>query len=268
MEQFDRNSASSGRRRRPAMAAAAAVLLVGGVAFAAGGGIEKLKSLFVTVEIDGEPVALELTPVADGAYEGQMTREMEDGRQANIHVRRFESQGDADEKSMEVRVNVGGDDGIETEDVEKIVRKRVSQTDLRSYALEDLDGAEPIFEREREDGSYFELFMLPQESGQFDLVTVDTDSAGESTVRLLGSPRLPGDVTADPVVTEDADGTLTLSWDEGDGRVIEIKLRTAELPRDAEGRRQAMIRGPGSIRIGGDDAHELEIRVAEPQDGE
>ncbi len=57
MQKFDTNRASRGLGRRGTLLAALAILTVGSVGFAAAGGIGMVQGWFITVEVNGEPVA-------------------------------------------------------------------------------------------------------------------------------------------------------------------------------------------------------------------
>lgn len=107
MKEYTKTTASRSFMHRPAIAAALGFLVLGGGAFAAGGGIEYIKSLFVTVEIDGQSTQIELQPIGDNQYEGTLETQTQDGRDAHVVVRRLE--GDPNEKRMSVNVNLTGD---------------------------------------------------------------------------------------------------------------------------------------------------------------
>lgn len=62
MKDFNTNSASR-FSRRTTLAATLAVVLLGTVGFAAAGGVQMVQSWFVTLEINGQPVDVELVPI-------------------------------------------------------------------------------------------------------------------------------------------------------------------------------------------------------------
>lgn len=242
MQEFDRNRSSSRVARHPVWAAAIAILVLGGGAFAAGGGIDMIKSLFVTVEVAGEQLHVELQPVGDNTYEGSLETQTADGRQANIHVRRQE-QGD-DRKEMYVNVNVS-DDGSEQQEVSEVKMQRMMPGDLgpaadQTYTVEDLGDAEPVHTWTSTAGDARGIYLIPEEAeARVRIFSVTTPAEGDATVRML--TRLPaGDEwLATPTVSVDDKDVITLTWESGDGeekqrRVIKLVDRVSKDPADLQ----------------------------------
>ena len=70
MRAFEDKGSTSKIRRHPLLAACLAVLLLGSLGFAAGGGIEMVRSWFVTIEVNGEVIGpLEVVPDENGNAE-------------------------------------------------------------------------------------------------------------------------------------------------------------------------------------------------------
>ena len=70
MRAFENRGSTSKIRRHPLLAACLAVLLLGSLGFAAGGGIELVRSWFVTIEVNGEVIdSLEVVPDENGNAE-------------------------------------------------------------------------------------------------------------------------------------------------------------------------------------------------------
>lgn len=78
MREFNANRSENHHRRRLILAAALAFVLLGGAGFAAAGGIEMVKSWFITIEVDGKPIAVE-------EFNGNITVE-EDGEITTVTV--------------------------------------------------------------------------------------------------------------------------------------------------------------------------------------
>ena len=70
MRAFENRGSASKIRRHPLLAACLAVLVLGSLGFAAAGGIEMVRSWFVTIEVDGEVIGpLEVVPDENGNAE-------------------------------------------------------------------------------------------------------------------------------------------------------------------------------------------------------
>lgn len=224
MKEFDQASVARRFAHRPAVAAALAILVLGGGAFAASGGIQYIKSLFVTVEVDGQKMDVELQPVGDGTHEGELTTTLGDGRDAHIQVRKTENE-DAGEHEMRVQVNL--DDGkTMTEDV-NVSKRRVNVGGLTNATIEDLGDAEPIHEWTSAKGQARALYLIEDEAGENLIVfTTVFDESGETNVKRLAT--LPGErFKGTPKVTVDDNGLISMKWtsgEAGDENVQQIKL--------------------------------------------
>ncbi len=239
MQQFNRNEPGRAFVRRPSWALALGILFVGGVTFAAAGGIEKIRSLFVTVEVDGEGMQVELQPVSEDTYEGTLETETQDGRQASIQVSKTQSAEEGD--SMQVHVNVTGD-GAEDEQVEHICRQRQVIKEPQVIDAAELDGLEPIHEWTDAEGNDRALYKIDRE-GQSDLVIATTLDDGSIAAHLVAPLPVAIEIPADPVASVDEDGTLSLTWDDGAGeeRVIKLRLNSEAPAADAEGKVQVKV---------------------------
>jgi hypothetical protein len=70
MRAFDNRGSVSRIRRHPLLAACLAVLVLGSLGFAAAGGIEMVRSWFVTIEVNGEVIgSMEVVPDENGNAE-------------------------------------------------------------------------------------------------------------------------------------------------------------------------------------------------------
>jgi hypothetical protein len=232
MNQFSTQQSSTSARRRIGPVVALAVVLVGGGAFAAAGGIDMIRSLFVTVELQGQPVQLELQPVAENTYEGSMTTQLEDGRNADIHVVRTDP--DENSRQMEVRVAVSGEDG--EGDGERQVTQEVHHKKMKvgrpdpnaTFTLNDLGGTEPIHTWTNEQGEAKAVYTVNNaEKGLLEIYSTLGKADGSTVVKQLA--QLPADVfEGTPEVTVADNGDLRLVWDSGEGEQgnrREIRLR-------------------------------------------
>lgn len=224
MKEFDKTTVSRRFAHRPAVAAALGILVLGGGAFAAGGGIDYIKSLFVTVEIDGQQVDVELQPVGDGTHEGELVTTLADGRDAHVQVRKTEN-ADAGEHEMRVQVNL--DDGDQmTEDV-NVSRRRVSTDGPIAATIEDLGDAEPVHEWTDANGSDRALYLIENESGEnLNVFSTTTDEAGATSVKRLATLPAEG-FEGTPEVSVDDSGLISIKWTSGEAgneQVRQIKL--------------------------------------------
>jgi len=224
MKEFDQTTVSRRFAHRPAMAAALGILVLGGGAFAAGGGIQYIKSLFVTVEIDGQQVDVELQPQADGSHEGELTTTLADGRDAHVQVRKTEN-ADAGEHEMRVEVNL--DDGDQkTQDV-NVSKRRVNVGGPTNGTIEDLGDAEPVHEWTSAQGVDRALYLITDEAGEnLNVFTTTTDEAGAIAVKRLAT--LPAErFEGTPEVSVDDNGLISIKWSSGEAgneNVRQIKL--------------------------------------------
>lgn len=237
MQEFSKNRTSRFVARRPALVAACAVLLVGGGTFAAAGGIDLIKSLFVTVDINGEPVQLELQPVGDNTYEGALDTEMADGRQAKIRVKRVEN--GPTELKTHVNVNLSDEESITENDSRMEIRKGFNMgTDPgETFTMDDVGDAQPVHEWTNAAGQGRSLYLIETDDGKVSAFSVTTTADGTAVVRRLA--QLPAEAGFDtaPEVNVDEKDMITLSWgveegQQGHRRVIKLIDRYSNNPAD------------------------------------
>jgi len=223
---------------------ALAALSIGGGAFAYAGGFKYLESLFVTVDIDGESTQMELTPVGENAYEGTLQKQLEGGRQADIHVRHEEPT--PGEKRMEVQVNVAGDGGGEQEVAEVVVERRQGPSETTQVAsAADLGDAKPVHSWSNADGVEKALYIVPDEkAGLLRLFTTSQKGDENRVVRKAG--QLPSDrFDGDPSISVGDNGVITLTWEMGDGdEKQKAVIKIAESMSDEEAAPE-----PGQVRV-------------------
>lgn len=260
MNEFANTPASRPRPRYVSWMIALAALSVGGGAFAYAGGFKFIESLFVTVDVNGEAVQLELKPVDGNAYEGTMQTQLEGGKQADIHVRHEEA--GPGEKRTEVQVNVGGD-GSGEEEVAKLVVER-AQGDHRAksdVSVEVLGDAEPVKTWVSDQGGEKSLFIIPdQATGLRNIYTMQMDTNDLIKFQRVGT--VPGAVGDAVPIVQVNDGTITLQWDVGEGEkkgkaVIKIRDQVSDQPIE-----NAPI---GKLKIMTRDGKEFEIGVPLPK---
>ena len=109
MREFDNKNVVSRIRRHPALAACLAVLVLGSFGFTAAGGIDMVKSWFVTVEVDGEVVATQtVVPDENGNAEFDIPAiEVEEGEMTEVTIT---TDGPADGGGTQQMVTVTLDD--------------------------------------------------------------------------------------------------------------------------------------------------------------
>ncbi len=208
------------RRLSRAIIVVAAVLALSGGTFAATGGIAKLRQWLFTVEIEG--VSAQILVPENG--EGTIRFETEEGV-ATVAVQKTNTPENGEMTQVKV-VHEG--DGTHDEDVVRMIRRRADAADAQTqYSVADLGDAEPYADWTDERGAINEVFLLPSEDGEGTAIFLATtpEGAEEPTVRLVATPpidMLAGEV--EPEVTFE-DGVLSISFDDGNGRGGEIKLR-------------------------------------------
>ena len=114
MREFNANRSEKHPRRRLIMAAALAFVLLGGAGFAAAGGVEMVKSWFITIEVDGQPIAVE-------DFDGDITIE-EDGEMTTVTVELPEGAVNLPEGNVEaqtITVNLSDEAPAEANSSEK-----------------------------------------------------------------------------------------------------------------------------------------------------
>ncbi len=204
MQEFDRIQPTRTARKRRAAPVVVAGVAVAGIAVAAAA--YQAVRLF-TVNVEGQPVAVELVPVGENEYEGTAVAELPDGRVADVHVQHAEPT--ANQRRTEVRVAMSG-----------------QRSDVYSPAA--LGDAQPIFKWTTDAGLDRALYLIEDEaSGLLRVFTTRMDGESEPAVRLLATLPAEG-FEGEPKVSIGEDGGITLVWDASDEgrknhRVIKLK---------------------------------------------
>src|SRR5262245_26728296 len=211
MREFD--SRRTVRASRRPLVACAAVVLIAGVAFAAAGGVSKLRTWMVHIEM-GDQGARILVPEGGS---GSMIIENDDGGRTTIDV----SKASADDGGDTTRVQiVRRGESSEEESVAEIVRQRgfADEEDIAGYTLDDLGDAEPVY-RWDSGGTGYEVYFVPAAEGDLvQVFLVATDPAGNAAVQRLAE--VPADRLGDePQISVDDQGVLTIKNDDGNGSV-------------------------------------------------
>jgi hypothetical protein len=207
---------------------ALAALSIGSSAFAYAGGFKQLiESLFATVNIDGKATPMEMQPVGENAYEGAMQKQLEDGGQADIHVRHEETT--PFEKRTHVRVKNVGRDGSGDEITEEI------GVVMRFASLADLGVAKHSWSTA--DGVAKALHIVPDaEAGLLRVFTTSRTGQEDLVIRFVRE--LPSDTyQGDPEIAIADDGEITLIWEIGDGqerRRAKIQINEEPVPDPVE----------------------------------
>lgn len=236
MQEFSKTPAPSRFARRPALAAALAIVVIGGGAFAATGGLEKIKNLFVTVEIEGRPTQLELHPVGNGVFEGHLETETADGKQANVRVRRMQKGPDGQQTKVHVNLTAPG---LETEDVSEVAVGigTAGQPDEK-YTMQDIAGIAPAFQWINADGQGRALYLrsADEDNRASEIFSTTQLADGNTIVRKLAT--LPAEATLDgvtPRIEVDENDLITITWDNGaDQRVIKLMDRVSRKALDPD----------------------------------
>lgn len=236
MQEFSKNRSTRFTARRPVLVAACAVFLVGGGAFAAAGGIDLIKSLFVTVEINGQPVQIELQPVGENSYEGSLETQTADGQQANIRVKRVED--GPNQLKTHVNVNVSGDGTVVRNEGEFAIGKGVhigSDSD-DAYTMADLGDAVPVHEWTNAQDQARALYLIDGDDF-LRIFSVTTPADGEAIVRRLAQLPASAGFDGDPEVAVDDNDAITLTWngesgDQQERRVIKLIDKHSSNPAD------------------------------------
>jgi len=246
MQHFGTNDQRSRFRHPRTVAIGLALLAVSGVTFAATGGVETIKSWFVTVDINGQQTDV----ILDANGEASLEVQTDDGDTAAIHIQRTESGDQGHTMQIEVRK---GDDANTHEDVVRMVRGVRPGLDQTEYTLADLGDAEPLHTWQDARGGSHALYILAGVDGEGSRVfLVSRDGAdAEPSVRLICSPQIsllgPG---GQPDISVDERGLISIRFDDGQGRAGEIKLRTAVGESAEDLARAASVATPdGQIKI-------------------
>ncbi len=252
MQNFDnRNNASRSARPR-IVAIALALVLVSGATFAATGGIDTVKGWFVTIDLGDEVIDLTL----DENGEATIRRETDDGGLLTVSVKKGTTPDGVETTRVAVTRTDGGNSREEfVEEIRRGVRTAPKHIDPAILA-----DAEPARAWSDEDGNTTEVYFLPVEEGEGTRIYLaTTDPDGEQVVRHLGTPpiNLAGDVK--PKVEVSDDGTISITLDDGAGRVAEMEFKIAEGPGTE-------LRRPRGIEMETPDGDiKVRVRPSEPR---
>jgi hypothetical protein len=245
MQEFQNAQSSTRPRARRAWIVALAALMVGGGAFAATGGIDMIRSWFITVQIGDQVVDLELQPAGDGTAQGEYTTQLPDGSQARLQVVASE---DADQQRTQVQVNVTSPGEEQEQQIE--VRRATATPDMKTYGVDVLGDTRPIHSWTDAAGDALRLHLVPAEEGAIRVYLART-SGGETTVRLLASPPSRMNLSSiTPTVDVADDGTLSLRFEDGENGVQMMKFRIAagaDAPEEGRTLRVETPSGPITI---------------------
>jgi hypothetical protein len=225
MQAFNKPPAQSRFTRPSALALALAVLAVGGVTFAATGGVAKLRSLLLRVEINGQVTEVEL----DGNGETTFEVDTEDGGTATVHIQTTNSPDQCQTTRIEVTAR---GDGTEDHEVVRVAKRRIMTSSIRlDYTLDDLGDAKPYKQWTDEQDRLSALYLLPVEKGEGSRIfLVITEQHEEPKVHLVcATPRSLLEEGLEPDIQIGEDGLVTITLDNGEGEVQVMKAMIKHL---------------------------------------
>ncbi len=248
MQEFnDGNKPASRIGRSRTFVLALAFVAIGGVTFAATGGVETIRSWFVTVEINGEEFGLELNE----AGEGEFKVETEDGATASGVIQVTDTPDGG--RTMEVAVTTSDEDEDNgTVSVREVMNKMKFGGMLAEASLEDLGDAEPTKTWTDAKGIGQALYILPMEEGKGSRLFLvnDTEAAEPKVILLTATPYALIGENIQSDIQVDKDGLITIKRDNGAGHVQSIKLRTQQSSGDEHGMRKLKMETPdGGIKV-------------------
>lgn len=246
MNTFDKRSHGySVLGSRAALCVLLLVVVVG--AGVATGGMKKLKSWLVTVEVDGQPRSLEL----GDNDEKTLSVETADGGTATVQVRTSASAG---EQETSVRLEKRSSDEL-GHDVNEHVRKvRRAGAGPEAFDLQGLGDAVPIKEWSDDDGSTRAVYILPDGRQGSNIVLVTTPVGEEPYGHLVANPSvaLTGSGMT-PTVTVGGDGSISVdASDDAGEREIALKfmLRTGDVAENLDVSRAVSVQSEdGNFRV-------------------
>ena len=247
MQDFNHRSGATRSARPRILAIALALLLVSGASFAATGGIDTVKGWFVTIEMGDEIIDLTL----DENGEATIRRETDDGGLTTVSVKK----GTTPDGGETTRVSVKRTDGDGNHEECCEVVRNGSHTAPAAVDAAILADAEPAKAWSDEDGNTTEIYFLPVEEGEGTRIYLaTTDPEGEQLVRHIGTPRINlADGEVAPKVELNDDGSLSITLDDGAGRVAEMKIKIAQGPMTEQLR-------PGNLEVQTPDG-DVKVRV-------
>jgi hypothetical protein len=246
MQAFHKPQSRSRFTRPNALALALAVLAVGGVTFAATGGVAKLKSWLLRVEINGQVTEVEL----DDNGETTFDIDTENGGTATVHIQTADSPDQGQMTRIEVTAR---GDGTEDHEVVKVAKRRIMTSSIRlDYTLDDLGDAKPYKQWTDEQDRLNALYLLPVEKGEGSRIfLVTTEQDEEPKVNLVcATPRSLLEEGIEPDIQIGADGMVTITFDNGEGEVQVMKAMIKHLAPGEELPGNLAVETPdGEIKI-------------------
>ncbi len=228
------------------LAFALAFVAVGGVAFAASGGVERIKSWFVTLEVDGQKFDVQLDEAGEhvGVYETQ------DGGEAEVRIQATED-GQGNRLTRVDVTKTTPDDGT-TRVVEQQRQVTRGGHEIESYDLP--AGATPHRAWTDEEGIDRALYVLPTEKGDGSflvLAELDADGLPQQAHRLPTPPLPPMDEKSGMTIDINEAGELAIIIVDEDGNEREMVLRITQRRSHEEPARRTLRTGTpeGDVKV-------------------
>ena len=281
MQEFHTNHTSSFVSRHRTLAAALAIVLVGGAGFAAAGGTEAVKQLFVTLQIigpNGETQVVDaiLEPTDDGGGSATMNLNAGDGKEATILLEKVPDEdaetettaitvqldGGAKVGCNELSITTGSDEEANAIMMQAMQATIANQGDGQTKSARFGRAIHPIVQDrigdavfsdnyEDQDGLWQELSVVAEDAGDiqsFSVYTTFISDAGETQYRRIGSM-----VGVDPATTDVA----SVEWDESGLATIhfvgeegtEISLKVDPYDRANGTATMTFVKEDGSIGV-------------------
>ena len=219
------------------------LVVAGGVA-AASGGMEKLKSWLVTVEIDGQPTTME---VGENG-EQSMSVETDDRGTATVTV-----STSASEQGQETSVRIEKISSDELDhDVEEVVHEvRREGSGPVPFDLADVGNTDPATQWTDEDGTGRSVYILSNDPQGSKIVLATTPSEGEPYAQLVASPpvSLVDDGMTSTVSVLDDGSISVLASDKAGEREVALRFLVQDdgAGMDAE---EVSVESPdGTVRV-------------------
>ncbi len=233
-------------------------MLVGGAGFAAAGGTEAVKQLFVTLQIigpDGETQVVDaiLEPTDDGGGTATMSLDVGDGSEATILLEKLPSEDAASETtaitiqldggmqlgSNELSITAGSGEEANAIMMQTMQAAIADQSDGQTRTAQFGRAVHPIVQDEigdavysdnyeDKDGLWQELSVVAEDAGDiqsFSVYTTFTNDEGETQYRRIGSMVGVNPESTDVASVEwDKAGLATIHFVQEDGSEISLKV--------------------------------------------